>query len=194
MTNKAAAGTRIAASVEGQNETSRMDHRLTNFLRTSSRPAQPWHRDFWATFSRVPLRAVAASSPSRSQQGVIVRTNLGILGLQNVCLLNGCTVVENLDGNQNQVFLVRPVQGLLPNLLAGVLRLVPGIIDTEVDQVGRNSDQPVEAGPGEHPPAGLWDNTPVSYYGTQVPDGYVNQPAVGIIRLNQAHSDFQRER
>jgi hypothetical protein len=25
-----------------------------------------------------------------SQQGVIVRTNLGLGGLQNVCLLNGC--------------------------------------------------------------------------------------------------------
>src|ERR1700689_1290049 len=44
------------------------------------------------------------------QPGVIVRTNLGLLGLQNVCLLNGCTVVGNIDGSMNQVFLVKPVQ------------------------------------------------------------------------------------
>jgi hypothetical protein len=68
------------------------------------------------------------------QPGVIVRTNLGLAGLQNACLSNGCTVVGNLDGNANQLFLVRPAQGLLPQLLAGVLRLVNGILDAEPDQ------------------------------------------------------------
>ena len=56
------------------------------------------------------------------QPGVIVRTNLGLAGLRLACLSNGCTVVGNLDGNVNQVFLVRPVQGLLPQLLAGLDR------------------------------------------------------------------------
>lgn len=126
-----------------------------------------------------------------SEQGVIVRTNLGLLGLQNVCLLNGCTVVRNLDGNQNQVFLLRPVQGLLPNLLVGVLRLVTGILDAEVDQLVAIPTSPSNQAQASNPPPGLWDSTPVSYYGTQVPDGYVNQPAVGIIRLSQAHSVFQ---
>ena len=74
------------------------------------------------------------SSLTSPQPGVIVRTNLGRAGLQNACSLNGCTVVGNIDGNLNQVFLVRPVQGLLPNLLAGVLRLVTGILDAEPDQ------------------------------------------------------------
>ncbi len=52
-------------------------------------------------------------SGQNQQQGVIVRTTLGRAGLQNACLSNGCTVVGNLDGNANQVFLVRPAQGLL---------------------------------------------------------------------------------
>ena len=47
---------------------------------------------------------------------------------------NGCTVVSNLDGNAGQVFLVRPAQGLLPQLLADVLQLVNGILDAEPDQ------------------------------------------------------------
>ncbi|HKV27167.1 MAG TPA: hypothetical protein VJN90_02680, partial [Candidatus Acidoferrales bacterium] len=38
-------------------------------------------------------------------QTVIVRTNLGLEGLQNACLANGCTVVRSLDGG-NQLFLV----------------------------------------------------------------------------------------
>ncbi|MGB7185530.1 MAG: hypothetical protein WBD21_02945, partial [Candidatus Acidiferrales bacterium] len=48
-------------------------------------------------------------------QAVIVRTNLGLSGLKNICLANGCTVVRNLDGIENQVFLVQPAQGLLPS-------------------------------------------------------------------------------
>ena len=66
--------------------------------------------------------ATTLSNLTSPQPGVIVRTNLGPAGLQNACLLNGCTVVGNIDGNQNQVFLVRPTQGLLPNLLANLLQ------------------------------------------------------------------------
>ena len=136
------------------------------------------------------LGQAASNLTSGSQQGVIVRTNLGLEGLQDVCQLDGCTVVGNLDDNQNLVFLVRPVQGLLPDQLVGVLQLVSGIVDAEVDQsvtIPTSSSNQAQA---SVPPAGLWDETPVSYYGTQVPDGYVNQPAVGIIRLSQAQSAF----
>src|SRR5262249_39587021 len=37
-------------------------------------------------------------------------------------------------------------------------------------------------------PSGLYDTTPVNYYGTTVWDGYANQPAVQIINLEAAHS------
>jgi subtilisin family serine protease len=124
------------------------------------------------------------------QTGVIVRTNLGLAGLRVACLSNGCTVVSNLDGNMNQVFLVRPVQGLLPQLLAGLLRLVDGILDAEPDQAlaipPNNSNQTSSS----TPPQGLWDTTPVNYYGNSVTHGYVNQPAAQIIRINQAQSVF----
>jgi subtilisin family serine protease len=129
-------------------------------------------------------------SGQNQQQGVIVRTTLGVAGLRNVCVSNGCTVVTNLDGNANQLFLVRPAQGLLPQLLANVLQLVTGILDAEPDQtltIPPNANNQATASTA---PQGLWDTTPVNYYGTSVTHGYVNQPAAQIIRISQAHSAF----
>jgi subtilisin family serine protease len=122
--------------------------------------------------------------------GVVVRTSLGLPGLQLVCLLNGCTVVGNLDGNLNQVFLVRPNSGLLPDVLAAILRLVTGILDAEVDQV---LAIPTELGNQvvlTALPPGLSNATPVNYYGTLVWAGYANQAAAQIIGVSQAQSAF----
>jgi subtilisin family serine protease len=110
--------------------------------------------------------------------------------LQNVCLLNSCTVVGNLDGNLNQVFVVRPAQGLLPQLLANLLLLVDGIIDAEPDQALVIPPNNTNQTSSSTPPQGLWDTAPVNYYGNTVTHGYVNQPASQIIRLAQAHSTF----
>jgi subtilisin family serine protease len=129
-------------------------------------------------------------SGQNQQQGVIVRTNLGLLGLKNVCLSNGCTVVGNLDGNVGQVFLVRPAQGLLPQLLADVLNLVNGILDAEPDQTLTIPPNVNNQATASTAPQGLWDNAPVNYYGNTVTHGYVNQPAAQIIRVAQAHSVF----
>jgi Subtilase family len=136
------------------------------------------------------LGQASSSSTQGPLPGVIVRTNLGLFGLQDVCLLSGCTVAGNLDGTLNQVFLVRPIAGLLPNQLAGVLSLVTGVLDAEVDQYVTIPTASSDQADATSPPGGLWDNTPVSYYGTTVPDGYVNQPATQIIRLSQAQSTF----
>src|ERR1700683_2103077 len=130
------------------------------------------------------------SSLTSPQPGVIVRTNMGLNGLRLVCLLHGCSVVGNLDGNLNKVFLVRPVNGLLPNLLAGVLNLVAGIIDAEPDQVLQIPPDPASQQTSNAPPPGLWDTTPVTYYGTTVTQGYVTQPAVQIIQIPQAQNTF----
>src|SRR5271155_1233796 len=134
---------------------------------------------------------VLNSLGSGQPQGVIVRTNLGLPGLQNVCLLNGCAVVSNLDGGQNMVFLVKPTkQGLVPDLLAAVLNLVTGILDAEPDQLLMIPPNPTNQTNSNTPPAGLWDTTPVNYYGTTVTDGYVNQPAAQIIQISQAQNGF----
>ena len=136
------------------------------------------------------LSTVGQVLSGQQQQGVIVRTNLGLLGLKNVCLSNGCTVVSNLDGNVGHVFLVRPAQGLLPQLLADVLQLVNGILDAEPDQTVTIPPNVNNQATASTAPQGLWDNTPVNYYGTTVTHGYVNQPAAQIIRVAQAHNVF----
>jgi len=124
-------------------------------------------------------------------QGVIVRTSAGKSTLQLQCLLNGCVVVSNLDAGAGQLFLVRPTQkGLIASLLANVLRTLTGVLDAEVDQVlVIPPNQSSQAASGTAP-GGLWDATPVNYYGTMLPDGYVNQPAVSIVRVQQAQSAF----
>jgi hypothetical protein len=138
------------------------------------------------------------TSLSAPPQGVIVRTNLGLSGLQGVCQSQGCTVSATLDGNAGQLFLVKPVQGLVPNLLASVLRLVTGILDAEVDQVAvlpsvvasrapNSANQTITAAA----PNGLYDQAPVNYYGTSAWHGYVNQPAVQIIHIPQVQNIFQ---
>jgi subtilisin family serine protease len=131
-----------------------------------------------------------SSSNAVAPQNVIVRTTLGSAGLQQICLVEGCTVIRGLDGNQSQLFLVAPANGLLSNVLVGVLNLVNGIVDAEVDQAVTIPSSPSDQAQAAAPPSGLWDNTPVSYYGTTVPNGYVNQPATGIIRLSQAQNAF----
>src|SRR3984957_18264542 len=124
------------------------------------------------------------------QPGVIVRTNLGLAGVKNACRSNGCTVVGNIDGNANQLFLVRPAQGLLPQLLADVLQLVNGILDAEPDQTLMIPPNKSGQATSSTAPQGLWDSVPVNYYGNTVIHGYVNQPAAQIIRVAQAQGVF----
>jgi subtilisin family serine protease len=128
-----------------------------------------------------------STSTTSGSGGVIVRTNLGLLGLDLTCLLNNCTVVGNLDGNLNQVFLVRPNGGLLADTLAGILRLVTGILDAEVDQLLVLPPTPAIA---TTVPPGLTSSSPVNYFGATVWYGYANQPAASIIRVAQAQSAF----
>ena len=123
-------------------------------------------------------------------QAVIVRTTEGLSGIESICAANGCTVVRNLDGGLNQVFLVQPAQGLLPDVLAAILRLVDGIVDAEPDQY---VTVPVISnfGPFQNTiPSDLYEESPVNYYGSVVWDGYVVQPATQIIDLPQAQSAF----
>jgi subtilisin family serine protease len=129
------------------------------------------------------------SSPARADNRVIVRTTLGLQGLQALCnplpLLQNCTVVEGLDGPLNQLFLVTTPLDLTTFL--NHLSNTVGIVDAEADQLlsligGLNQ---VTAAP-----AGLSDTTPVNYSGTTVWNGYVNQPAANIVRVSAAQTTF----
>src|SRR6266480_3153999 len=127
------------------------------------------------------------ASPATADNRVIVRTTLGLQGLEGVCnlpLLPICTVVKGLDGTLNQLFLVTTPLDVTTflNLLGSTV----GIVDAEADQLlSLNSLNHVTT-----PPPGLSDTTPVNYYGSTVWDGYVNQPAAQIVGVSQAQSTF----
>jgi len=125
------------------------------------------------------------ASPATADNRVIVRTTLGLQGLEGVCnlpLLPICTVVKGLDGTLNQLFLVTTPLDVTTflNLLGSTV----GIVDAEADQLlSLNSLNQVTT-----PPPGLSDTTPINYYGSTVWDGYVNQPAAQIVGVSQAQS------
>jgi hypothetical protein len=133
------------------------------------------------------LTAVLWAAPAMADNRIIVRSTLGLQGLQQICLLQNCTVVTTaLDGSLGQVFLL--TTPLDPAVLLPVLRANPGIVDAEVDQVlnlvgGLNTVTTA--------PSGLTDNAPVNYFGTTVWNGYANQPAAGIVKVPQAQSQFK---
>src|SRR5215469_18579492 len=74
---------------------------------------------------------------ARADNRVIVRTTLGLQGLQAFCnglpLLPNCTVVTGLDGSLNQLFLLTTPLDLATflNLLGNTV----GIVNAEADQL-----------------------------------------------------------
>src|SRR6266576_474557 len=128
------------------------------------------------------------ASPATADNRVIVRTTLGLQGLQAFCsglpLLQNCTVVGGLDGTLNQLFLVTTPLDVTTFL--NLLSVTPGIVDAEADQLlSLNSLNQVTT-----PPPGLSDTTPVNYYVSTVWDGYVNQPAASIVGVSAAQTTF----
>src|SRR6266852_9890526 len=104
------------------------------------------------------LAGLLWTAPAKADNRIIVRSTLGLQGLQQICLLQNCTVVTTaLDGTLGQVFLL--TTPLDPAVLLPVLRANPGIVDAELDQVlslvgGLNTVTTA--------PSGLTDNAPVN--------------------------------
>ena len=140
-----------------------------------------------------------AARPAAAQNQVVVRNTYGYTAMTQSCVKVGCTVTASLDGAQGQLFLVTPTQssgggGLLGGLLNIVFNLLnfitsllqqPGVTNAEPNQVLH-----VQSG-SLIPPGGLWDTTPVKYYGNTVWDGYVHQPAADIIELPDVQSAYR---
>jgi len=94
-----------------------------------------------------------------------------------------------LDGPVGQNFLVTSSNNFLSNLVNGALNLVEsllGIVSVEADHL-----LPIPQAPLGSFPSGLYDKTPVNYYGTIVWHGYASQPATHIIRLVDAQNGFR---
>ena len=122
-------------------------------------------------------------SQARATTRLIVRVNSGLSVIQSLCRTLGCTVVYNLDGTLDQLFLVTMPDAIAAPVIQG-LSQSSSVADFEPDLLAqvRGTTYPV-------PPA-LYDTTPVNYFGTTVPDGYVNQPAYQIIRVSSAQNTF----
>src|SRR5258707_10089722 len=125
-----------------------------------------------------------APKPAAAQQRYIVVSTGGLSSVLNLCSLLGCQVQGNLDGTVSQTFLVTST-----NPLSTILTLVEsllGIVSIETDGL-----LPVPHPPLPSIPAGLYDTSPVKYYGTVVWHGYAAQPAAQIIRLQDAQNGFR---
>jgi hypothetical protein len=117
----------------------------------------------------------------------IVRTTGGLLNLPILCKLLLCQVLQPLDGNLNQLFLLGGPSTQDPNLIMSILRNVPGVLNVELDQVLNIASDSAQA---DTPPPSLVDTTPVPYYGSTVWEGYLNQPAAQVIRLARTQQQF----
>jgi hypothetical protein len=137
---------------------------------------------------------LALAIPARAQSRIIVRTTVGpqvlqqVLALQPLCLLSPCTVIPTgLGDPSNQLFVV--TTSLDAQTLLNLVLTLPGagVIDAELDQLislvgGMNTGSPANA------PTALLDSSSLPYYGSNVWNGYANQPAAQTVGVSAAHS------
>src|SRR6267143_296611 len=126
----------------------------------------------------------AAAKPAAAENRYIVQSSGGLLSVLNLCSLLGCQVQGSLDGPVGQTYLVTSVGNLITGALTFVESLL-GIVSIEADRL-----LPVPQQKLPSIPSGLYDTSPVKYYGTVVWHGYAAQPAAQIIRLTDAQNGF----
>lgn len=134
------------------------------------------------------LLASAGSAPASAQSRYIVRTNGGLSSVLNLCALVGCQVNGSLDGNINQTFLVTSSKNLVVNLLNFTVNLVESLLG--IQSIEPDARLPIPQPPLNNISSGLYDTTPVNYFGAVVTHGYAAQPAAQIIRLADAQNGF----
>lgn len=132
---------------------------------------------------------MATAGPAVAQNRYIVRTSGGLSSVLHLCLAAECQVQGSLDGSLGQTYLVTSTGNLLVNLLNGTLGLLEQLLGIQSVEADRLLPIPQPQTLNSIPP-GLYDTTPVNYYGTVVTHGYVSQPAAQIIRLSDAQRGF----
>jgi hypothetical protein len=132
-------------------------------------------------------QATSLDSGQTSGANYIVHTTGGLLSLQGFCELNLCQVLEPLDDGLGQVFLVAGPAAQDAQAFIGILSLLPGVSNVELDQAVALATGSATA---TAPPPSLVNTTPATYYNSTVWEGYVNQPATQIIGLAQTLNQF----
>ncbi len=131
------------------------------------------------------LLCLVSVTPAMADNRFIVRDPAGLASIQYVCLILGCNVSGGLDGSLSQVFLVTTPGYVDPNAFVGFLRSQPAVSNAELDALLH-----VHQASGASPPAGLYDKSPVNYFGATVWHGYASQPAAQIINLPLTQSTY----
>jgi thermitase len=127
----------------------------------------------------------------------IVRTKSGLNGLNvinTVCRLVGCQVLLTLDvlpgaSQSGSLFLVRGLLDNTVNLLLSLLGLATIEPDLLVEIVPE--DDWIEQQASSHVVDQLWDQEPMTYYGSTAWRSYLVQPASEIVRLPEAHCSLR---
>ncbi len=127
----------------------------------------------------------AGVQPAAAQNRYIVQTTGGLASVLNLCSLLGCQVQGSLDGTIGQTFLVTSSGNLVTAVLTLTESLL-GITSIEADRL-----LPIPLPQVSNIPSGLYDTSPVNYFGTVVWHGYAAQPAAQIIRLTDAQNGFK---
>ena len=140
------------------------------------------------TLARVGLLGMAFLMQASAQDHYLVRAPSSQIG--NVAARNHLTLIRSLEGSAGNLHLVAAPPG------ADVQRTIQGL-HADVSVQGVETDASVrlpETSPGASlrqmglpDPAPLSDRTLVKYYGTSAWNAYVNQPAVFVIKVAQAH-------
>jgi hypothetical protein len=128
---------------------------------------------------------LALTTGAAAQNRFIVRDNLGAGALNLVCDLLGCQVNGSLGDPQGQLFSITGPLGSTLNFASKLLGIL-GVVDVEVDQLVNVAQAATPTASASTP--GLYNTTPVTYFGTTVWAGYVNQPAASIINLPKVQS------
>ncbi len=124
------------------------------------------------------------AAPVQASGRLIIRVAGGLSAMQADCQIAGCNVVENIDGLPGQLFLVSTPDSEDVNKVLATLLSLTGVVDGELDLTANVRSSSTEA-----PPA-LSDNTPITYYGSTVINGYIHQPATELIRLATTQSSY----
>jgi subtilisin family serine protease len=137
------------------------------------------------------LTACLSVQARADDQRWILRSTLGISAIQTVCNLITCSLIRSLGDPLQQTFLIvtsNPLATNLTALLGGLTQLL-GIVDIELD---RSIGLP---GPGTGATEAIntlavLDQTPISFYGSTVWNGYAIQPAAIKVRAAEAQLTF----
>src|SRR5947209_2989571 len=102
--------------------------------------------------------------PAQAGGRFIVRVNGGMPTIQSICAALGCQVGLGLDGSLGQVFLVTTSDLINPSVFLAKLAVATGVVDAELDLRASASQSSYTI------PAALSDTSPVTYFGSTVPD------------------------